>query len=123
VPDMNVYATDLPTRIRNLEREVADLRAQARPALTQASQGWRMTPMTVPAVPTGSVHIGADTSGFFAVDDNGVKRMMYRAPNVDPIAAAAGDTYTTGTRDLINLLVTRFNELIASLIGAQHMDP
>ncbi|MEV6159429.1 hypothetical protein AB0L53_54765 [Nonomuraea sp. NPDC052129] len=120
---MNVYATDLPARIRNLEREVADLRAQARPALTEASQGWRLKSMTPPAVGAGEAHIGADASGFFATDINGTKRMMYKASNVDPVSGAAGDTYGAATGTLINLLITRFNELIANLIGAQHMDP
>lgn len=121
MPD--VYPGDLANRIRQLEKDIEDLKAQGRPAATEASQGWRLKSMSVPAVPSGEAHIGADASGFFAADVNGVKRMMYKASHVTPIAAAAGDTYTTGTRDLINLLVARLNELIAALIGAQHMDP
>lgn len=80
MPD--VYPADAAARIRQLERDVADLKAllQARPALTQASQGWRMSDMSVPSVSSGTCHVGCNGGEFFSVNSAGtVKRMFSQA--------------------------------------------
>jgi hypothetical protein len=71
------YADDLFEQIRQLTARVALLEAQLkqRPALTQASQGWRMTEMSIPSVGDGEIHIGANDGELFVTTPSGTKRL------------------------------------------------
>jgi hypothetical protein len=82
VPD--VYPSDAAARIRQLEKDVAELKAllQARPGQTQASKGWLLTDMSIPTVSAGTVHIGSNGGDFFAVTTAGTKRMFLQAATI-----------------------------------------
>jgi hypothetical protein len=82
VPD--VYPSDAAARIRQLEKDVAELKAllQARPGQTQASKGWLLTDMSIPTVSAGTCHIGCNNSDFFAQTAAGTKRMFLQAAAV-----------------------------------------
>lgn len=123
MPD--VYPGDLTARIRQLEKDVEELKALqgSREPLTAASQGWRLSDMAIPTVSAGQVHIGSNSGDLFAQTTSGTKRMFYKASTVAAVSGSVGDTYTTFTRDIINDLISKFNSLRANLIGAQHMDP
>ncbi|MFG1963076.1 hypothetical protein [Nonomuraea sp. NPDC049028] len=80
MPD--VYPADLGTRIRTLEREVAELKAllQARQPMTAASKGWLLTDMSIPSVESGTCHLGCNDGDVFSVNASGqVKRMFLQA--------------------------------------------
>ena len=79
VPD--VYPGDAAARIRQLEKDVAELKAllQARPGQTQASKGWLLSDMSIPTVSAGTVHIGSNGGDFFAATTAGTKRMFLQA--------------------------------------------
>lgn len=82
MPD--VYPADLSTRIRTLEREVAELKAllQARQPMTAASKGWLLTDMSIPSVEAGTCHIGCNNNDFFAQTTAGTKRMFLQAASI-----------------------------------------
>lgn len=123
MPD--VYPGDLTTRIRQLEKDVEELKALlgSREPLTVASQGWMLANMTIPAVGAGQVHIGANNNDFYARSINGIKRLMDTAGHVAPVTGAAGATYTALEQTKINQLITFSDDLVSSLVGADHMDP
>lgn len=122
MPD--VYPSDLTARIRQLEKDVEELKALlgSREPLTSASKGWLMSNMTIPTVDSGQAHIGTSDNEVFAATINGTKYMLPRAPNPGTVAASVGDTYTTITQGIINDLISKFNSLIAGLDGAGHID-
>lgn len=82
VPD--VYPSDATARIRQLEKDVAELKAllQARPGQTQASKGWLLADMSIPTVSAGTVHIGSNGGDFFAATTSGTKRMFLQAATI-----------------------------------------
>jgi hypothetical protein len=82
VPD--VYPGDAAARIRQLERDVEELKAliRARPATTAASLGWRMANMSIPTVGPGEIQIGSSGGEFFVATENGVRTLP--ASNVAP---------------------------------------
>ena len=82
MPD--VYPSDAAARIRQLEKDVAELKAllQARPGQTQASKGWLLTDMSIPTVSSGTCHIGCNNSDFFAQTTAGTKRMFLQAATI-----------------------------------------
>ncbi|MCK2214301.1 hypothetical protein MF672_010930 [Actinomadura sp. ATCC 31491] len=135
MPD--VYASNLASRVEQLEREVDQLKALlgTRPALTAASQGWLLTNQAVPDVDVGQVHIGANSGEFFAVGSSGVVRRLYpQAATVaafttlpsgtpDNVIATLGGTYD-GSAINGNFLdvATKINAILTSLKNADHMN-
>jgi hypothetical protein len=92
VPD--VYPSDATARIRQLEKDVAELKAllQARPGQTQASKGWLLTDMSIPTVSAGTVHIGSNGGDFFAATTSGTKRMFLQAATItNQVPFTSGD--------------------------------
>src|SRR5687768_9214871 len=66
---MDVYPGDLLSTVRQLQADVAELQALmgARPAATEASQGWILRAMGTPAAPpAGDVHIYASGGQLWA---------------------------------------------------------
>lgn len=104
----DLYPQDAAARIKQLERDVAELKAllQARPPLTQASQGWRMSNMAVPSVASGTCHIGCNGGEFFSVNSSGVvKRMFAQAAKIDnQDSFTSGDIAGTPTASQYNAL-------------------
>ena len=78
---MDKFSGDLADEVAILRAEVAELKAiiRTRPALTTASQGWRLTDMTIPSVTSGEVRIGSSSSDFFVATTAGVKRAFLQA--------------------------------------------
>ncbi|MFC4006655.1 hypothetical protein ACFOY2_05445 [Nonomuraea purpurea] len=84
MPDL--YPNDLTVRIRQLERDVEELKAllRARQPTTAASQGWLLSNMSIPSVSAGTCHIGCTGGDVFSVNAAGkIKRMFEQAPAID----------------------------------------
>ncbi|MER7361953.1 hypothetical protein [Nonomuraea wenchangensis] len=82
-----MYPGDPWERIRQLERDVEELKAllSARQPLTAASQGWRMADMGIPSVSAGQVQIGSNGGDFYVATASGVKRIPdLSLPGVTP---------------------------------------
>jgi hypothetical protein len=71
------FPGDLTDEVARLRAEVAELKAllKTRPALTTASQGWRMTDMTIPSVGAGEIHIGSNDGEFYVRTADETKRL------------------------------------------------
>lgn len=123
------YADDLFEQIRQLTARVALLEAQLkqRPALTAASQGWRMTEMAIPTVDDGEIHIGANDGELFVTTSSGTKRLnQVNVPGVRPtypasfsspatVSGTVQDTHYNALRaDVVNQLFNPLRELINS---------
>lgn len=121
------YPDDLFEQIRQLAARVEQLEAQSRqrPGATKASQGWRMTDMSVPSVGPGEIQIGCSDGTFFVATSDGVQHM----PSIG--AAVAQPSYAMEPPDVdydmeqiasmvitIDSLFEAFLELLDSLQGA-----
>jgi len=75
----NVFPDNLPDRIRQLERDVDELKAllRQRQPLTTASQGWVLSEMSIPSVESDTVRIGCNNADFFARTSSGVTKRMF----------------------------------------------
>ena len=81
---MDKFSGDLADEVARLRAEVKELRelVRARPATTQASQGWRMNDMTIPTVGPGEIQIGSNNGELFVATESGVRTLP--ASNVAP---------------------------------------
>lgn len=114
---MDRYPDDLFEQVRQLTARVAQLEAQLqqRAPLTSASQGWRLSDMSIPSVAAGEIHIGSAGGEFFSVNSAGtVKRMFVQAAAVatqaaleTDVSAPASYSATWGQRVRNDLVATR----------------
>jgi hypothetical protein len=124
----NVYPGDPWERIRQLERDVEELKAllKARDPLTSASQGWLLNSMASPVVPaSGDVHIYAQTGRLWARSTLGDVSLLPqgKASYVAPVTAvSAGATYTSTEQTLMNTLKTSVNDILLNLKTAGLMN-
>lgn len=83
---MDKFSGNLADEVAKLRAEVNELRAllRQRQPLTTASQGWRMTDMSIPSVGPGEVQIGSSGGDLFVATSSGVKRI----PDLDVPGAA-----------------------------------
>ena len=81
---MDKFSGDLADEVARLRAEVKELRelVRARPATTQASQGWRMADMSIPTVGPGEIQIGSNNGELFVATESGVRTLP--ASNVAP---------------------------------------
>lgn len=81
---MDKFSGDLADEVARLRAEVKELRelVRARPATTQASQGWRMNDMSIPTVGPGEIQIGSNNGELFVATESGVRTLP--ASNVAP---------------------------------------
>lgn len=133
MPD--VYPGDPWARIRQLEKDVEELRAmlQNRQPLTTASRGWRMANMAVPSVSAGEIHVGSNNDDLFVQTASGTRRI---APVMSSVAAltvpagsandsivAVGGTYDqTVLNDNFRDLGTKVNDVISRLKSTGRMN-
>ncbi|MEU4224267.1 hypothetical protein AB0F17_08240 [Nonomuraea sp. NPDC026600] len=124
MPD--VYPSDAAARIRQLEKDVAELKAllQARPGQTQASKGWLLTDMSIPIVEAGTVHIGSNGGNFFAATTAGTKRMFLQATYVAHTAnmtagASAPGTYSPSYCQAVREDVRAVRQTLADQMDAE----
>jgi hypothetical protein len=101
------FPGDLTDEVARLRAEINELKAllKSRPALTQASQGWRMANMTIPAVGAGEIHVGANGDDFYAATSSGVKRILSpAAPIANQANFTSSDISSTPTAAQYNAL-------------------
>lgn len=126
---MDKYPSDLLAEIRQLRAEVAALQAEVkrRPALTTASQGWRMKDQSIPAVAEGEIHIGSNNGELFIATASGTQRLQQlNAPVGRPTypASFSSPATVTGTvqpehynllrADVVNQLFNPLREVITA---------
>lgn len=95
---MDKFPGDLTDEVARLRAEVNELKAllKSRPALTGASQGWRMANMTIPSVSAGEIHIGANDDDFYVSTSDGTKRIStIAAPGTRPDYPTSFDSPAT----------------------------
>lgn len=109
----NVYPGDPWERIRQLERDVEELKAlfRQRPGLTSASAGWVIGNMSTPPTPSGGGHLFASGGEPLWKDSSGVTHELI-TPSF-PLAAAVSDppdftsaasappTYTSAAQNML----------------------
>lgn len=74
---MDKFSGNLADEVAQLRAEVDELKAlvRQRPALTTASQGWKMTDMSIPSVGPGEIQIGSNGGELFVATENGTQRL------------------------------------------------
>jgi hypothetical protein len=124
----NVYPGDPWERIRQLERDVEELKAMlnARRPLTEASAGWLLRNQSAPSVPpVNDVHIYASSGRLWARSTLGDVPLLAQgvADYVAPITATdAGATYNSTAQTLINQLKTTMNDTLVNLKFSGQME-
>lgn len=121
----NRFPSDPMQDLRDLQRVVADDKAAAAgSALLEASAGWVLRDRSTPPLPpSGDVHIYAQGGRLWQTSTFGTIPLLDAASHVAPVTGTVGATYTTFEQGKINELITTLAAVIASLIGAGHMDP
>jgi hypothetical protein len=123
VPD--VYPGDAAARIRQLEKDVEELKAllRQRPATTSASLGWRMANMSIPSVGPGEIQIGSNDGELYVQTESGTKRLP-SLPGAAPdypgsfsspatVSGTVQDTHYNLLRsDVVNQLFNPLRDLI-----------
>ncbi|MER6581840.1 hypothetical protein [Nonomuraea sp. NPDC001023] len=130
---MDRYPDDLFAEIQRLTARVEQLEAQQgqRAPLTTASQGWRMSNMTIPSVSAGTCHIGCNGGDVFSVNSAGDVKRMFKQGAAAPFTtfdlgnapASYDQTYAQQQSVGISRLFSGHTSLRASLIGAEHIAP
>jgi len=116
----NVYPDNLPDRIRQLERDVEELKTllRQRPPLTAASQGWRMSDMAIPSVGPGEVQIGSNGGELFVATESGTKRLnQLDVPGATPAYPSSFSSPATVTGTVQD---THYNLLRADVVAQLH---
>lgn len=124
---MDKFSGNLADEVAQLRAELNELKAlvRQRPALTTASQGWKMTDMTIPSVGPGEIQIGSNGGDLFVATDSGTKRIpdlntpgaapTYPASFSSPatVSGTVQDTHYNLLRaDVVNQLFNPLRDLI-----------
>lgn len=115
MPD--VFPSDPMQRIRQLERDVEELKAllKQRQPLTTASQGWRMTDMSIPSVGSGEIQIGSNGGELFVATASGTQRLnQLNVPVTTPTYPASFSSPATVSGTVLD---THYNLLRADVVN------
>lgn len=121
MPD--VYPSDPIARIRQLEKDVEELKAmlRARQPLTAASQGWLMSNRAVPSVSSGQIHIGSNAGDFYVSTTSGTKRIPNVAATVtapNPTLSNAPGSYSAAHSQQLTVACDDYRIFCAALISS-----
>ena len=118
MPD--VFPSDPMQRIRQLERDVEELKAllKQRQPLTTASQGWKMTDMSIPTVGPGEIQIGSNAGELFVATENGTQRLP--TLNVPGAAPDYPGSFTSPATVSGTVLDVHYNALRADVVAQLH---
>lgn len=124
---MDKFSGNLADEVAQLRAELNELKAlvRQRPALTSASQGWRMSDMSIPSVGPGEIQIGSNAGELFVQTENGTQRLpTLNVPGAAPtypssfsspatVSGTVQDTHYNLLRaDVVNQLFGPLRDLI-----------
>ena len=117
---MDKFSGNLADEVAALRAEVAELKAiiRARPALTTASQGWRMTDMDIPSVAAGEIQIGSNDGDLFVATADGTKRIP--TLNIPGAAPDYPGSFTSPATVSGTVLDVHYNALRADVVAQLH---
>lgn len=114
---MDKFSGNLADEVSRLRAEVNELRAlvRQRQPLTQASQGWRMSDMSIPSVGPGEIQIGSNNGELFVATESGTQRLnQLEVPGTTPTYPASFSSPATVSGTVQD---THYNLLRADVVA------